>query len=38
MHVVEITDSEAVVNVNNGCLSITVNDAEFGRFRLRSYR
>ena len=34
MHVVEITDSEAAVNVNNGCLSITVNDAEFGRVPL----
>ena len=34
MHVVEITDSEAVVNVSNGCLSITVNEAEFGRVPL----
>lgn len=34
MHVVEITDSEAVVNVSDGCLRISVNEAECGRVPL----
>lgn len=34
MHVVEVSDSDAVVNASNGCLEISVNEAARGRVPL----